>query len=381
MSTCYFFVHHWRDDQCLSVRLDSTGQVEQPLALRTVDELRSLQHEARTIIVLCALTSGLYRVDLPNMNARKARTVIPFALEDDIAQPINTCHCAFDVTQYHQHHYLVVVTDHALLENLMMRLREQALAFDAMTLDWFALNPDESCVHEAVLLVHDASYQGALSVELASIYLDQAPSSTERLVFQDSAALNHFTPTKTEEVAGALWIAQRLQTKAFINLCQGPFTCSSRAAPSLRPWYLSAAGMFLAMVLVAVVFRVLSWSALNQQEARMELAMNQVYQTYFPHETMGAQPRVRINQWVRQQGSPPESTLWNFLQILHGVMVPDLQIEHLSYVSHRLQIKLSASDFASLEAVEKKLKQTHPSMIQTEAKAQGERVVATWEIF
>ncbi len=48
-----------------------------------------------------------------------------------------------------------MVTDKTLLINLITMLQALELKFDAITLDWFALQENEAFVTESGLLIHD----------------------------------------------------------------------------------------------------------------------------------------------------------------------------------------------------------------------------------
>ena len=84
----------------LTVRVDMQGQIEQPLQMRTIEEIRVLQENARTIVVFPTAWCGLYQVELPLLSDSKARVAIPFALEDHIAQAVAQVHFGFVKVYY-----------------------------------------------------------------------------------------------------------------------------------------------------------------------------------------------------------------------------------------------------------------------------------------
>ncbi|WP_156812641.1 type II secretion system protein GspL [Legionella tunisiensis] len=170
MATCFLFTQYMNDDSCLSLSLGERGQIEAPLAQRSFTDIKALQQNARTIAIAPTDFFTLHQVELPWLAERKARAAIPFALEDKLAQPVDSLHFAFDRAHYNDGHYLVVLGDKNLLTELINKFDNQGIRFDSLTLDWFALQKNEAAVTPTNILVNDAHFQGALSPELAVLY-------------------------------------------------------------------------------------------------------------------------------------------------------------------------------------------------------------------
>ncbi len=105
VATCFIFTEVLNEDQCLCLRLDPNGQIDAPLALRSTSEVKALQMNARTIVVLPTQSSSLHEVELPLLGERKARAALPYALEEELAQNVTTLHFSFDQKHYKQNRY------------------------------------------------------------------------------------------------------------------------------------------------------------------------------------------------------------------------------------------------------------------------------------
>lgn len=141
MTTCFLFADQLDENACLSLCLDPSGQVAAPLQMRSFAEIKDLQKDAHTIVVLPTEKASVQEVELPWLGERKGRAALPYALEEQLAQPVPSLHFAFDKAHYQNQRYLVVVMDKQYLLNLIKTVMEAGLLFDAVTIDWFAVMP------------------------------------------------------------------------------------------------------------------------------------------------------------------------------------------------------------------------------------------------
>jgi general secretion pathway protein L len=377
VSTCFLFVNELDDENCLSLRLNDKAQIDAPLMLRTIDEIKELQVNAKTIVVLATLHSTLYEVELPKLNSRKLRAAIPYALEDQLTQPLDTLHFAFDRHHYHNNCYLVVVTDKAWLLNIIQKLHDLNIAFDLLTLDWFALNHGEACIYEAQLLVHDGVFKGVLSTELLPLYV--ASNDTQKFAFQDSIQINSFEPNVVHDELGAVWIAQRLLRKTAMNLCQGDLWRMCRKSQNLTYWYYAGIGLLCAYFISIIGSNLLILSQLNKYIQHIDQETSIIYHEFFPKATNVINPKLQINQYLAQHTSS-NSELWLILDALTKFIHNPDQIESLRFQASRALVTLSCVNFAALEKLEENLKNAQLRVVQTEAAVRGDHVVAILEI-
>ena len=380
MATCFLFSQHFTEESCLGLRLDDQGALDAPLERRSFDAFRALQVNARTVVVLPTESCGLHQVELPWLGDRKARAALPYALEEQIAQPVSAVHVAFDQQHYQNKHYLAAVIDKAFLQNLIMRLDEASLSFHVITLDWFALKPDEACVSETSLLVRDDAFKGALSVALVDIYLANRTSQTTVLTFNDSdPAIKNtlFTPVDSSFYT---WVAQRLLKANALNLCQGELQHHGRQQTNTR-WYQASAALAGLWLIGFLIIHVVISHQLSNRIADLDQKIEVIYREFFPQAHQVISPKFRVTQLLKEGASGQDKALWRLQDILAVAINHEaFTIEQFRYQNQTLSVTLLAKDFAALEGLEQRLQSAGVKVTQAQASSHEQQVIATLEL-
>jgi len=380
VATCFLFVEHLDEEQCLCLRLDQQGRVEAPLAMRVLDEIRAMQDNHRTVVVLSAVNSTLHEVELPWLHERKARAAIPYALEEKVADSVSNLHFAFDRQQYQNNRYLVAVTQKQWLENLISTLDDLDLDFDVITLDWFALHTGEAAVTETGLLVNDSVFKGGLSVDLAGLYLKNSANVTPVLMFRDSALELQNDAYDRIDAISYTWIAQRLFQINGLNLCQGEFRHDTRGE-SNRFWYRATgilAGVWLFSVLV---IGAIHWHILTRDTAVLDQKIAVIYHEFFPEAERVISPEFRIGQLLKSNGQGQDAQFWSLLETLSVAFDKRQEtVEQFRFQNKALSVVLVVNDFEALEQLQIRLQRAHVKVVQTEASSRKQKVVATLEL-
>ena len=377
MTTCFLFAEHLDDENCLSLRLDNAGQVDAPLMLRTIDEIRDLQINSRTIVVLSATHSVFYEIELPKLSAKKIRAAIPYALEEKLTQDVLQLHFAFDHKHYHNNHYLVVVTEQEWLLEVIALLQKVNLVFDAITYDWFALNAQEACIYESHVLINDGVFKGALSSDLLALYVPE--EQTQKIVFQDSSQLSNFVADLKYDEYGSVWIAKRLLQHNPMNLCQGDLWRMCRRSSANKKWYYLCGGLLLIYFISILGGQIWKWRELKHQIAVVEKEIASIYHEYFPHATNIINPKLQLSQFAHQQQGY-NNTLWRILGALTKAVSMPSKIETLVFNSSHLIATVSCANFSDLDQLSAKLKVLNLHVVQTGAAVSGDHVIATLEL-
>ena len=381
MATCFLFAQHFTDESCLSLRIDDLGQLEAPLERRSLDAIRALQVKANTIVVLPTDNSSLHYVELPWLGESKARAALPYALEEQVAQHVVTLHVAFDQQHYQNKQYLVVVIDKVFLQNLMARLNSASLGFDAITLDWFALNADEVAISEAGLLIRDNAFNGALSAEPAAIYLANRLESSSILLFKDSApAFKSLSSSQVVDSSFYEWTAQRLLKATFMNLCQGDLRHNTKQEMNAR-WYQAMAvlaGLWFVSFLVVNAF--ISHHLTNKM-AGLDQKTAVIYHEFFPNAHQVISPKFRVERLLKDGHAGQDKALWQLEDMLATAIAQGtFTIEQLRYQNQTLAVTLNATDFAALEGLQLRLQQAGAKVTQAQAASHEQQVTATLEL-
>lgn len=380
MATCYLFVNELGEDNILSLRLNAAGQVDEPLQSRSISELQTLTAKTRTIVVLSSEFCSFYEVELPKLSQRKARSAIPYALEDQVAQNIDTLHFAFSQNLYHNQRYLVAVIDKALLAAWVKKIQQLSISFDALTIDWFALKPDEAVVKTDSLMVNETGFKGTLNPTLAKHYLQKCPVTVKVLAFGNSNSLLAKSSHQHGDESVYTWIAQRLYQSFVLDLCQGEFE-KRGAKHSFVVGYKTFAILIAVWLMSFLLSKSVQWYTLNQEIKQTEQQIAQVYRTFFPDARQIVNPKFRINQLLKTASLGRNQTIWTLLSAVADTLpLPQFQVLAMRYQNQSLSIQLTAQDFSTLEQLQLKLRQSGVQVRQAKAALQEKQVLATLEL-
>ena len=396
MLTCFLFAKCFDRDAILSLCLDLDGRVDKPLKARSIEEVRALQVNARTVVVLPSQWCSLHLVELPWLPYRKALEAIPFALEEQLAQSVSHLHFAFDRVHYQNNTYLVAVIDKLLLQEWTSNLQLFGLSYEAITLDWFALLDGEGCEIEKTVLVSSDQFKGALSVDVWEHKVpDWANTVTWYRGSSDSKTIKMPIET-TIESPGYVWIAQRLLKNKPMNLCQGEFQHDT-SQTQIRRWYqLSAivAGIWLLSFLAIHGGMLL---ILSHKNKLLDQEMASAYRVFFPQATQVVSPKLRITQLLKQNQSGYNAVLWTLLGKLSAVLanahpaIPSTNtttqvadqltvVQELQFQNPTLTILLACDSFAGLEKIEAGLQKARVNVKQLSAATEVDKVMAKLEL-
>lgn len=377
MDTCFLFTRDLDDTGCTCLKLNQEGNILSLPVFQTFEQIRALQAECKTIIVEATENTTLLELELPWLSEMKARVAIPYALEDKLAQSLDELHFAFDKQRYHNKHYLVTVISKVRILFLMQKLSDEAIEYDMLTTDWFALAPNELVITGQVLLVNSVTFKGALTDDLALHYL-KSNASTIALLFEDSA-LPISEPKANEH--SYVWIAQSLLKSKPLNLCQGSMQ-HGNASDWIKKGYTLAAilgGIWLLSLLLVNGF---SMYSLAKKTAALDKQIETIYHQFFPDAKQVISPKFRISQLLGSNDKTSNQARFWFLlnQFTKGMQGKTATIEQLRFQNKTLMVTIVSLDFASLETLETQLRNNQLNVKQTQASTRDKRVVATLEI-
>ncbi|MBA2648515.1 MAG: general secretion pathway protein GspL [Legionella sp.] len=378
MDTCFLFAKHLTDTGCVALKLSQEASLVVPPEQLSFDKIRSLQKNCKTIIIEDSENTSMLSLELTWLPERKARLAIPFALEDKLAQPISSLHFAFDKLRYQDNHYLVTVISKERLREIELRLKENAIDYDLITTDWFALSPQELIVSESSLLIHYIDFKGALSGDLATHYLSTHPLN-QPILFQDSQIRpEQDLPQKDEQ--SLVWIAQRLLRTKPLNLCQGEMQAGHESASSRKKFYL--AGFLCCLWLLSLVMvKALELQQLSNKTAQIDGQIAVIYKQFFPNANQVVSPKFRIQQVLKGIESASDARFWYLLnQFAKSMTIKTIKIEQLRYQTQSLTTMLVSPDFASLEHLKDAMRSNQLKVKQTQASTRNQQVVATLEL-
>jgi general secretion pathway protein L len=378
MDHFFLFTKHLDDNGCFCLKISQEGELITPPAQRNFEEIKDLQKECSTLVIETTTSASILTLELPWLPERKARIAIPFALEDKVAQSIEELHFSYDKLRYQNNQYLIVVTSKERIHYLMNILTEKDISFDLITLDWFAISPQELCISESTLLVNNDDFQGALSGEIALSYIKKHPLE-QPLTFKDSEIAVDSTIPKNEDYSYT-WIAKKIKQIKPLNLCQGEMTHGDTFSWIKKGYQLAGilCGVWLLSLLIV---NAISLYFINKKTEQIDKQIAIIYHEFFPEAKQVISPQFRISQLLNNNTADSQARFWYLLdQFAKTMKDSKMSIEQIRFQNKTLLVTLMSSDFASLEELENKLKKIPLKVKQTQASTQAQNVVATLEL-
>lgn len=354
------------------VRLGETGR---PLGAARRGELTDAAAEAagrRVVVLVPAADVLLAQAAVPTANRQRARKAVPFALEEQLAEDVDTQHFALG-SRSADGQWPVAVVARARMDDWLTRLHGVGIL------------PDR--IYPEALAVPLLPGTGSLLLEADRILLRDAPCSAQSVTAQILPALLELltardtggielnvwhcggelpvwmepVSAKVEPCAeGALAVLARslAQTDALIDLLQGAYSRKEQYGKLWRPWR-AAAALLLLGVIVAGIQHALDLRSLKAESAALAQQIEQVYKQAFPGGRV-VNPRVQMEQQLKllraQQGGGDGDFL-GLLAKLGGAFsaTPGIELTGASYREGRLDLELTASDIQTLEKLKQQL--------------------------
>lgn len=378
MDQCFLFTHYLDEQGCLCLKLSPDGTVLSPPAQRNFAEIQTLQVDSNTVLVESGARASLLELELPWLSEQKARTAIPYALEEKLAQSVDELHFAFDKIRYKNGHYLITVIEKQRIQFLMHFLDKNNIQFDIITLDWFALSDQQMLISGSSLLINNDDFKGTLSGDLAQSYIRNHPIN-ELLTFTDSTITVDSSLVKNTEDS-ATWIAKKLAQGKPLNLCQGNMQHGTNS-DWIKKGYQLAGALCCFWLISLLIVNIINVYSLNKKTATIDQQISVIYHEFFPDAKQVISPQFRISQLLGNNTTNNQSNFWFLLnQFAKAMKGSDTKIEQLRFQNKTLSVTLVSADFATLEQIENKLKKLQLKVKQTQAATREQHVVATLEL-
>lgn len=337
---------------------------------------------------VCVLVPGpdvlLTEPELPVKAGAKLQQIVPYALEEQLAQDIDDVHFAIGKREASSPTVPVAVVAHALMEEWLGNLKSAGLVPEAMYAE-SALLPDNPG-HAIALLERDAIVVKPPNGPAVSMPTDafsealelarQAPTTGEQtgrglILYAGQAEWQEFS-SQVEAVRdmfegikvqlltnGPLPLfAQQMPAVKAVNLLQGRYAQQNPRAVGWRAWR-TAAVLLAALVGLHIAGKGAELYMLKRAEKSVDASITQAFRAAMPGEQNPVNARRRMEQRllaVRDGGG--NSGLLAALGALvqaRGAS-PGTVVQALSYRDGALELKITAPDADSLDRINQALR-------------------------
>ena len=339
--------------------------------------LTDLAHQtigASLILIAPGEAVTLHRATLPSPKRSTWARAIPYALEDQVAEDIETLHFAFSALP--DGAYLpVAVVAHDALRGWLDRCNQAGLTPTAVIPEPLLLPWREG--EWSVLLepqravVRTGRWEGfAAERDLLELLLNQALAEAGDAKPQRLRVWGGSLPTLATTNVELLredgppeplqWLASAGQPAQAINLLQGPYSRQAHWGRWLRPWK-AAAALAAVWLLIQGIAQLYEYRSLQQEQVSLRTEIELVFKDAVPGATRIVNPRVQLETRLREL-RPASASSSGFLELLARGGQPLTQfsavtLRSFSYRDGQLDLDLQGGDPAVLDQLRQQFNQ------------------------
>lgn len=336
---------------------------------------------------ICVLVPGtdvlLSEPEIPAKAGAKLHQLVPFAMEEQLADDIDTLHFAIGKRVDESPRVRVAVIARSLMDSWLTNLRANGLEPEAMYPDSELVpqNPGQAVAlleEDAVVVRPPSGSPVTLPIDALYDALQIAQSSNEEnapptrgLILYTGAAewqqhspqveafRERFDGIKIQLLTGGplALFGQQLPTANPINLLQGSYTPTTSRTVGWRAWRV-AATLLVALVGLHVAGKAAELTMLKRSEHKLDTSIRETFQSAMPGETTTADPRRQMEQRLgAARGGGGSAGLLPALEALAQARsaAPGAQLQSLNFHNGLLELKMAAPDAASLDRLSKTL--------------------------
>ncbi|AXQ29445.1 type II secretion system protein GspL [Solimonas sp. K1W22B-7] len=321
----------------------------------------------RLVVLVPAADVRMATVDLPARQAAKVLQAAPYALEDQLADDVDTLHFAIGPRQK-DGRWPVAVVSRARMNEWLRPFTERGLAPDVLLPDALCLPPAEGprwsalAERDQVLVRNGAFSAFACSPEDLELMLQLADSDKKatlritvpRDVSPDFTRLAWPVELLPGFISPLEALLQSQRPETGINLLQGRYSQREDLQRLWQPWKITAALLAIWIGFAAILHGVAAWQ-LRKQVQQQEDANIQRYQQLFPSEArilsdFAGQVEA---QFAVLKGGKTGGGLLPLMQVLADALTaaPGLTLQAVQYREGALYASLSGSDLRQLETL------------------------------
>jgi general secretion pathway protein L len=335
---------------------------------------------------VCVLVPGadvlLAEPEVPAKVGAKLPQLVPYALEEHLADDIDDLHFAIGKRTGDSQRTPVAVVARSLLDDWLATLRAGGIQPDVIYADSDLLpqNPGQA----VALMEEDAVIvraPGGSPVTLPADALDEAlaiaqaggestATGARGLILytgapewqqhstQVEAARPHFDGIKVQLLTGGplALFAQQLALGSPINLLQGSYKTTSSRTIGFKAWRVAAI-LLACLVGLHVVGKTAELTLLKKREHQLDASIRDTFHSAMPGQVNASDARRRMEQRLaaaRGAGGGLLPALQALAQARNAA--PGTSVQGLNFHNGSLEMKLSAPDAASLDRLSQSLR-------------------------
>ncbi len=340
----------------------------------------------RLVVLVPSADVRLTQVMLPAKQAAKVLQAAPYALEDQLADDVDTLHFALGARQA-DGSWPVAVTSHERMRGWLQVFEPYGRRPDAIIPDTLALPvPDEQrfsmLVDEGEMLVRTGLDGGFVcapeDLDLCLQLADPDRLRTLRVMVPrhheiDLSALGRAVEPLHGFGSALEGLLQNLKPELAIDLLQGPYSAKQDWLRLWLPWRLAATLAGTALLLTAALHGVQAFQ-LQRELSALEAQNVARYQQVFPGETRIVDLATQLEQQLNLlKGGAGGSQMLPLLDTLAQSItaVPGLKLQTLQYREGALYAGMTGADLQLLERLRAWYEQPRGAALEVQSANSG----------
>ncbi|MGX5913341.1 type II secretion system protein GspL [Aliidiomarina sp. Khilg15.8] len=318
-----------------------------------LSQLSELSTNVR-VQVLCASTDvGFHELELPPGSRKHLHQVVPYALEESLAQDIDELHFAWQLPAAKDAPLPVAVVAKELMTNWHAWLTQAGIDYQSLVPDLFALPlaTDEwtaGRIDDDIIVRHSDwrgfAIEAGLFVELAGLFSNElTPPQRIRCwgEIEWPQAPAELTPADDSDL---LSMARHISSERSINLIQGGYRNRQKRQVPLAVWRWPAIAA-VALLAIFVVEKGVYWWQLNTAQTQLTQTIEKTYLDTFPEETRLVNVRAQLGRHLSQlqSGGGDSELLYLLNQLAPAFAQTDLTVTLMQYDNSRNELRIQAN--------------------------------------
>lgn len=356
---------------------DDDGKLSGEIQSGTLANAAEAVEGKRSVLVLPGNDVIISEAKVPGGSVRAAAQAVPYELEDQLADDVDTLHFALG-PKSKDDTFPVAVVGCDTMDDLKAMCADVGLRPTQIVSETLAIpQPNKevggtgwsALINGPQTVVRTNGYSGfAIDTDLLAMALADAkgslPEDTEAsmVVYKTDASPTQISmpaniDVETRPCPDVLGLyASGLANGPTINLLQGEYNPKSQMDKAWKPWRWSAA---LAAVLAVIVFggKWFDYNALKQQEEALDTQISTAFENALPGKRM-VRPVSQVKAALNAAGSSSTS---GFTTSLHAISesfasMPDTVIRSIAVRDGRFDLDITTDALPSLDALKEQLK-------------------------
>lgn len=381
------------EDQFIWLTINEQGQIKDITRFSSLDQHPEISLKEYLVVILPGVSFLSTHVKVPKTRHSELIKAVPFALEDQLIEDINSL--CFALGNFDEKGFLpVIVVGRNYFENELNEIRQAKLNPSVIIPDYLAIQKSDHHWSVAInngLAVLRYSKNAGLSSEqkpfenVLSLMLERNSkpeaidlylSEKDKIILPFDHVIEHH-----EEFINSLAIDE-LHKAPPINLLQGKYRVRTKKSKEKNRWkYVT----ILFIVLMAVIFggKIIEYFVLKSHFNALKKNVSAIYKEVYPKATEVIDPKLRLTRTVNNLRKAMSG---NILLDLLGPTAEvlnqhsEIQLISLSYQNKNLTVTLRAKELSSLEKFSNELTQKGLSVQQNQLSSTDQTINAEFQI-